>query len=423
MRVRRTESVRWQQVPPGTRDLLPGEAERRSALAQTLRGEFGRWGYREVLTPTLEYLETIVRGAGPGVEDQLFKIVDRDGALLALRPEMTVPIARVAASRLAQEAGTLRLSYVADVFRGQEAGQGRLRAFTQAGVELLGEESLDDDAEVIALAASALQRAGLTDVVVNVGHLGFLSDLMTELSADEQEDVRLRLYRKDFPGLEEMVADRARARALRELPELHGPGAIARARVLVGSSASQGALDDLEHLVERLEPYGVAKWVGVDLGIIRDFSYYTGVVFEAYGPGMGSPLLGGGRYDRLLGRFGVDRPATGFALGLERVMAALPLNASVPVELLLVGDGAVRAQAVSLATELRANGIGVILDLGGGGPGGPRRGEGEGLRWVGQVGAERVQLREIGSKRQASVPVAAVLATVAGGGGGNSWTR
>ncbi len=412
MRVRRTESGRWQQVPPGTRDLLPADAERRGALAQTLRAEFARWGYRDVLTPTLEYLETIVRGAGPGVQDQLFKIVDSSGTLLALRPEMTVPIARVAATRLAQEAGAVRLAYVADVFRGQEAGQGRLREFTQAGVELLGEGTLDGDAEVIALAATTLRRAGVPNAVVNVGHLGFLTELMAELPADEQDEIRLQLYRKDFPGIDEKVAHLELARVLRELPELHGPQAIAKARALPGSSASRAALDELEVLFERLRAYEVTDCVGVDLGIIRDFGYYTGIVFEAYGPGMGYPLLGGGRYDGLLGRFGPERPATGFALGLERVMAASPPRALAPEGVVLLADGRFRAQAVSLATELRARGTRVVLRLGVAWPEGLRRAEAEGLRWLGQVEGDRVQLREVQTNEQMIVSRAELLANI-----------
>jgi ATP phosphoribosyltransferase regulatory subunit len=388
-----------------------------------VRSEFGRWGYREVLTPTIEYLETIVRGAGAGMQDQLFKIVDRTGALLALRPEMTVPIARLAATRLTQDSAVLRLAYVAEVFRGQEAGQGRLREFTQAGVELIGEESLQGDAEVIALGATALRRAGLTDVIVNVGHLGFLRELMTELSTDEQDDVRGRLYRKDFPGIEEMVANRSRARALRDLPELHGPEAIARARALPSSSATGAALDELERLLDQLQAYGVRAWVGIDLGIIRDFSYYTGIVFEAYGRGMGAPLLGGGRYDGLLGRFGVDRPATGFALGLERIMAALPQDPLTQVALLLRDDASIRPETIRLAVELREQGVGVLLGGSLAWTEASRRAEVEGVRWVGYLDGTRVQLWEPGTGRQTSVNRAELASVLAGNGEGIAWSR
>jgi len=181
MRLRQDRATRWQQVPDGYRDLGPAEAERRSALASRLREQFARWGYREVVTPTLEFLETIVHGTGPGIEDQLVKVID-GAAVLALRPEMTVPIARLAAMRLLRSAaGPLRLCYVAPVFRSQERGLGRLREFTQAGVELLGAPSPDGDAEVIALAVESLRAAGVPGTTIRLGHLGLLNDLLQEL--------------------------------------------------------------------------------------------------------------------------------------------------------------------------------------------------------------------------------------------------
>src|SRR5713101_4498620 len=133
MRVRSALNGRWQQVPAGVRDYAAPEAARHSALAASVRSEFMRWGYAEVRTPPVEYLETIVRGAGAGIQDHLFKIVDTGGELLVLRPEMTVPIARLAATRLLpQAAGPLRLSYVADVFRGQDEGRNQLRSCTSS---------------------------------------------------------------------------------------------------------------------------------------------------------------------------------------------------------------------------------------------------------------------------------------------------
>src|SRR5258708_21739156 len=160
MLVRSTQSGRWQQVPAGVRDYAAPDAARHSALAASVRSEFMRWGYAEVRTPPVEYLETIVRGAGAGIQDHLFKIVDTGGELLVLRPEMTVPIARLAATRLLpQAAGPLRLSYVADVFRGQDEGRTQLRAFTQAGGELLVEGTLDPAAGAPPPAATCLRPA------------------------------------------------------------------------------------------------------------------------------------------------------------------------------------------------------------------------------------------------------------------------
>lgn len=401
MRSRTREAERWRQVPPGLRDVLPPEAARRRRVIVQLREEFRRWGYREVATATLEYLDTFVHGAGPSIQDQLFKIVDSGGELLALRPDMTLPIARMAATRLLPGAATpLRLAYVAPVFRGQEGGGGKSREFTQAGVELLGDGSLDADAEVIALAAECLRRVRVTNAVVNVGHLGFLDDLLSGLGSEEVEEIRVRLYRKEFAGIEQAASDQTLARLLRNLPTLHGPEAITSAREFARTPRAQEALDDLDGLVARLQEYGVGDLVSIDLSIIRDFSYYTGIVFEAYGTGTGYPLLGGGRYDGLLARFGAAHAATGFALEVDRVLEAAPGDGPTPPDLLLAADGSDRAQAVALAQELRGLGHRVTVRLGGDWTQAMRQAEAEGISGVGWIEGEQVRFYERRTRRE-----------------------
>ncbi|MDQ7842189.1 MAG: ATP phosphoribosyltransferase regulatory subunit [Armatimonadota bacterium] len=355
-------SSRWRQVPEGTRDLLPADAERRAALLRDLREEFRRWGYREVRTPTLEFLETFLAGAGPGVQDRLLKLVGAGGELLVLRPEMTVPIARLAATRLLPEGvRPLRISYVAAVFHGQDAGGGRLREFTQAGVELLGEAGADADAEVIALALESLSRAGVPDPVVHVGDLEFLDDVLAGVPEEEREILRLRLAGKQFAGIEETPSDPAVALLLRTLPDLHGPEAVARARPFARTARGRAALERLVTILEAVAAYGPPGRVAVDLSLVRDFAYYTGAVFEAYAPGTGYPLLGGGRYDRLVGRFGVDCPATGFAIGVERVLAVAPAPLRPPADFLILIDERTRAAGCALARELRSLGKAVVI--------------------------------------------------------------
>jgi ATP phosphoribosyltransferase regulatory subunit len=424
MRVRSALSGRWQQVPAGVRDYAAPEATRHSALAASMRSEFMRWGYAEVRTPPVEYLETIVRGAGAGIQDHLFKIVDTGGELLVLRPEMTVPIARLAATRLLpQAAGPLRLSYVADVFRGQDEGRTQLRAFTQAGVELLGEGTLDADAEVIALAAACLQRAGVPDAIVHVGHLGFLDDLLAALPVDTQDEIRARLYRKEFAGIEHAIPDPSLAGLLRLLPDLHGDDAVTRATPFATSARSRAALADLETLMARLRDYGLAEIVRFDLSIIRDFSYYTGVVFEAYAAGSGYPLAGGGRYDTLLGRFGAECPATGFALGLDRVLSVLPTDGDVSTAVVLLADPPQRSEAIQVATDLRRRGVSVsILAAADDAPVNAKR---QGGRWVVRMTAEGIFLQDMRTETQRTVDRATLMAVLSTPPEDrvNEWTR
>ncbi|MGQ0548620.1 MAG: ATP phosphoribosyltransferase regulatory subunit [Armatimonadota bacterium] len=362
MRIRRPDTARWRHLPVGFRDQTVDEAAARRRLEARLREVFARWGYAEVLTPTLEFLDTFLQGAGPGVADLLLKMVDSGGEVLALRPEMTVPLARFAATRLLPAGpGPLRLAYIAAVFRGQERGSGQLREFTQAGVELIGEAGPEADVEVIALAADALHAAGLTRPAISVGHAGFVRGMLATLPDETAEIVRDRLYRRAFADLDGVMAGGPVRDALRQIPTLRGEHALERAGALAVTSESREALQTLRDVLDGVKVHMPAVRVEVDLGLIRDFEYYSGTVFEAHAGRAGLPLLGGGRYDGLLARFGRAAPATGFAIGLERVLEAGEGHAE-PRPMVVVryragGYGA----AVQAARGLRGIGLSVVM--------------------------------------------------------------
>lgn len=360
--MRGADRARWRQVPVGMRDQGPEEVATRRRLEERLLELFARWGYREAATPTLEYLETLLRGAGPGVGDRVLKLVDAGGEVLALRPEMTVPLARFAAARLLPAGSTpLRLAYAAPVFRTQELGSGRLREFVQVGVELMGEGGTHADAEVIALASEALREAGVPGAVVGVGHAGFLRGVLAALPEANAEAVRDALYRRAFAELSEVVSPGRILDTLRRLPGLRGPDALDRAAALAMTDESAEALEALRAVLAALAVFDLDVPVEVDLGLIRDFDYYTGIVFEAHAARPGMPLLGGGRYDGLLARFGADAPATGFAVGLERVLDAAGLDGR-PRPVVAVVYGAAQARrAARAAALLRSAGLAAIL--------------------------------------------------------------
>jgi ATP phosphoribosyltransferase regulatory subunit len=344
------------------RDIAADEMARRRQLEARWRELFVRWGYAEVQTPLLEFLETFLQGAGPGIGDRLLKLVDAGGEVLALRPEMTVPLARYAATRLLP-AGTRpwRLAYVAVVFRGQERGSGRERQFTQAGVEVIGEGTLAADAEVIALAAEALRAAGVEQATVSIGHAGFLRGVLAALPPEAADAARDLLYRRAFAELDRALPPGPAREALRAVPGLRGPDALRRAGALALTAESRAALETLRALLAALAPYDLELRLEVDLGLIRDFDYYTGVVFEAHGPRAGRPLLGGGRYDGLLARFGRPAPATGFALGVERVLEAARVEAPARPGVVVRYDDEAYPRAVRAAARLREAGAAVVL--------------------------------------------------------------
>jgi ATP phosphoribosyltransferase regulatory subunit len=316
-------------TPRGFRDVLPAEAAEREALVAVLGEAFSAWGYAPVETPVAERLDALEAAAGP-LQGTAFRLLDLDGELLALRPDMTMPIARLAGSRLASTPGPHRFRYAAEVFREHESLRGQSRQFTQVGVELIGEAGAAADAEVIALLADGLRAAGLARFTVAVGTVAVLAAIVEAASASEEwaREVFSAAHEGNFVELERLAVQQgvapAAARALREVPRLRGGAeAIAAAREATADCGCEAALDELTQTFSLLEAAGVSEFVIADFSVMRSFDYYTGVVFEAYAPGLGVPVAGGGRYDGVLGRFGAPQPAAGFALGLERLTIAL----------------------------------------------------------------------------------------------------
>ena len=308
------------ETPYGTRDFLPKEAAVKRAVEQKIFKLFASFGYYEVITPTMEYLETLTTSSGRAQEPHLFKMFDRNNRTLALRNEMTTPIARLAVSRLKDLSMPLKLSYNTNVFRFRTNQPGRQCEFYQAGVELLGVSNAFADAEVIALAAQALNVAGLEDFKICLGQVEFAGGLMKDLSADVQAEIKSAIEHHDIVALDNLDVDDV----FKKIPTLQGGKEIlTAAQSIADNERSRRAIDNLTEIYRLLEVYGVADKITFDLGLIRDFEYYTGMVFEAYAHGVGYSLAGGGRYDNMLKDFGAACPATGFALGIERILDAM----------------------------------------------------------------------------------------------------
>ncbi|WP_378954091.1 ATP phosphoribosyltransferase regulatory subunit [Pelosinus sp. sgz500959] len=318
------------QIPYGTRDFLPKEASRKRAVEGALAHLFDSWGYDEVVTPTMEYLETLAVGAGNDLDQHMFKFFDKNNRILALRPDMTTPMARVAATRLKESLAPIKLFYLTNVFRYEQAQTGRQCEFYQAGVELMGAAGPTADAEVIALAVESMLKSGLKQFQIGLGQVDFINGVMAQsgLSQEQQYQVKNAMLTRNLVGVDEILVSsslsKEEQKVLKQIPLLHGKqDMLKQAYGMVANEMSHKALDNLAEIYRLLEIYGVAQYVDFDLGIIRDFDYYTGMVFEGYTPGLGFPICGGGRYDTMLSSFGMDCCATGFALGIERILLAL----------------------------------------------------------------------------------------------------
>jgi ATP phosphoribosyltransferase regulatory subunit len=315
-------------IPPGTRDILPAEMRELRRLQAGLTDAFERFGYGEVATPAIEYHDVLSRGDTRGAP-AAYRFFDERGELLAMRSDMTIPIARLAASRFANDNLPFRLFYVGNAYRAIRPQRGQMREFTQAGVELIGPDAPDGTAEVVEVLVAALDAAGLSRAVIGLGDADLYRQLLVELGieGETRERVLDRLAAHDHVGLDETIGElpgiEAREReTLARLPMLRGgPEVLEAARELGGDSVER-ASSRLQATFEALAERDVADRVQLDLGLLRDLGYYTGAILEVYDPALGHILGGGGRYDELMGRFGRPLPAAGFALYLERVHIA-----------------------------------------------------------------------------------------------------
>lgn len=349
------------EKPTGVKDYLPGAAARLRRIESSVLECMEKWGYSQIITPTLEFYDTV--GVASSTEDKkMFKLLDQNGRTLVLRPDITAPIARVVASLMKEEALPVRLSYHANVFRAFEEEAGRESEFFQTGAELVGDPSPEADAEVIALAIASLQAAGVDSFKMALGHTGFLNGLFHETLRDGEEKQKVLkecLLNRDYVGYRQQLKGFGLAAAvekeLEAILRLRGGEEICeQASGLTRNPLARESIDHLCRVYEVLKAYGVSEHVLIDLTMIGDFSYYTGMTFEGYAANLGFPVVSGGRYDNLLRQFGREAPATGFALKTTRILEAVRELPEEPRRLLVLYSEKRRREGLAKAAELRA---------------------------------------------------------------------
>ncbi|MDF2682056.1 MAG: phosphoribosyltransferase regulatory subunit [Brevibacillus sp.] len=358
------------EKPLGMRDILPESLAKQRHLERSLRQCIERWGYEEISTPSLEYYDT-VGSASATLTDRMFRLLDKQGHTVVLRPDMTAPIARVVSSLYKDVPLPIRLFYQANVFRAQEKEAGRNAEFFQTGIELIGDASVDADAEAIALAVFCLRAAGVETFRIAIGHVDFVDGLLEEWICDEaiRNQFRQYLVERDFVGFRQLLstldlATEAKERLEALLRLRGGKAKIDEARSLTENGKARRAVETIASLWEALEAYGVTDDLLLDFNLIINLNYYTGVVFEGYAADLGSPLLGGGRYDHLLAQFGRPAQATGFAIKMDRLLLVTPVLESPPAtRVLLCYTEDQRAEALAEAQLLREDGLVVVARL------------------------------------------------------------
>lgn len=357
-------------TPRGFRDVLPYEASRRERIVEKVKDTFSVWGYHPVELPLLEDDEVLKMGGM--LPSTPFKLFDRDGRLLVLRSDVTLPIARMAATKLVEPNVELRLRYTAPVFREQETFMGRSRQFTQLGIECIGKSGISADAEVLALLCATIEALKLQDAVVAVGSVKPLTALLEATGKDAawQERVLDFFHRSDFVGYADFLSneelDIPVKQALLELPRIKGEQSalVELEGLLAQAGCGSGVVSYLQDVLAAVRGRGMTTTIIFDFSVMSSFDYYSGIVFDAFVPGVGSSLGGGGRYDNALEKFGVGAPAAGFALSLEAIQAARYAQNDTSEykekELLLLA-GAQLSDVARFARETRAQGIPCII--------------------------------------------------------------
>jgi ATP phosphoribosyltransferase regulatory subunit len=361
-------------TPKGTKDYLPSEVKRYRYIEDELRKNFKIWGYHEIRSPTIEFVEALSTGVGPELVDSMFKFQDFDGKIVALRPEMTAPVGRIVTTRMPSTPELIRLFYICNVFRYSQSYVERGREFWQAGVELVGCNTPEADGEILSLLISSLKKIGLKEVRIDIGHASLLKDLIKAAGLDEEKEGTLRnlLGYRDEVRLEKFMDQNRLPPKLREtFLKLSSSRRLNEVSSVSLDSSKYGKTEDqlrnLSEVKDVLTDYGIENLVFFDFSLTRKVQYYTGIVFEASVPNLGLPLGGGGRYDDFIEKFGkLKIPATGFALEVEKCLQALTAQGFQPQKkekIRVLVASKFRSAAVKAVNVLHNAGVVALLDV------------------------------------------------------------
>lgn len=360
-------------TPGGVRDIYGIECARKLAVEKKVHHVMKSYGFRDIETPTFEYFDIFSKERGTVQSKEMFKFFDRGNNTLVLRPDVTPSIARCVAKYRREEQMPLRLCYTGKTFVNTGQYQGKLQEVTQVGAELYNDDTSDADAEMIAMLVECLKKSGLTEFQLEVGHADIFRGLVEEAGIPETatDELRELIIRKNFFGVEELLDQLSMPEKLKEifgkLPELLGGSSECLPFVRERSSSERvhRALDRLGKVEEILKLYGASDYVTIDLSMLSQYSYYTGVVFRAYTYGNGEALAAGGRYNGLVKQFGMDAPAIGLAIVSDQLILALTrqnlFDDSVLGGTVLLYPQELREKALAIAEKKRSQGKSVQM--------------------------------------------------------------
>ena len=316
-------------TPTGVNDILPAESAKKTKTENIIKKVLSSWGYSEVQVPTFEYYDCYVGDDGSFSQDKMFRFFDEKGSLLALRPDFTNSIARMAATKV-NNSFVQRYMYNGNVYRLERDHNASQREFTQSGIELIGSYSPKADAEVIAAAIEATLATGVKELNVEVGQVAFFNGLAEQanLSEKEMSVLRERIDAKDCVGIQQItdkldISDDIK-KLLIELPYMFGGREVISQAMVNGlNNTSKQALENLSAIYDCMSAFGLDKYISIDLGMLQSIDYYTGSIFKGYTAGIGFPVFAGGRYDKMMQNFGVPKGAGGVAIGINRLLSVI----------------------------------------------------------------------------------------------------
>ena len=361
-------------TPEGVRDLYGYECVQKKRLENRLHQVFSLHGFEDIETPTFEFFEVFSNEVGTIPSRELYKFFDRENNTLVLRPDFTPSVSRACASHYSPDRHTVNLCYTGNAFINTSQFQGRLRETTQMGVEKMGDDSAQADAQILAMAVECLMASGLKEFQVSIGQVDYFKSLLEEVNLDAEQEERLRelISQKNYFAVDELVRGNGiedeKARAFSMLPRMFGPVRILdTAASLTSNPRALRAVERLKEIHTYLEAYGYEKYITFDFGMLSKYQYYTGIIFQAYTYGTGEPLVKGGRYDRLLHHFGKDAPSVGFVIVVDSLLAALSGSGSPEDEgeeiLVLRYRPEDTCETIRRAQQLRREGRRVVMEL------------------------------------------------------------
>lgn len=359
-------------TPEGVRDIYGKEYLRKQEVENRLHDCIHLYGYEDIQTPTFEFFDVFSKEIGTTPSRELYKFFDKEGNTLVLRPDFTPSIARCAAKYFCEENIPLRFSYVGNTFINTSNLQGKLKESTQMGAELIGDSSVEADAEMISLVVKALQNVGLQRFQVSIGEVEYFKGLCEEAGLDEETEMDLRacISGKNYFAAQELLQERNviepfHSRLLKIADMFGDMCSLTEAKAMVNNTRSLAAIERLEKLYEVLKAYGVAEYISFDLGLLSKYKYYTGVIFKAYTYGVGDAVVKGGRYDNLLHQFGKKAPAVGFCMVIDNILEALSgqkveFSAPDSIERIYYNQSNF-TEKLAEAQQLRSNGKAAVL--------------------------------------------------------------